>query len=95
MKKGTKVSWVVATGLTMGKSASKGTVISNEDGGYVLVAVDGDERQSVLWCAVTGLTVVEAPPETLAAKGPNAAVLAVPSESTPAPATPRNDKPPV
>ncbi|MDB6033846.1 MAG: hypothetical protein JWM16_4184 [Verrucomicrobiales bacterium] len=59
MKKGTKVSWQ-AKGL---HSRGAGTVISDEENGYVLVAVDhhGGEPSMdyhlVIYCTVTWLTI--------------------------------------
>jgi len=60
MKKGTKVSWQIAGMHKRGH----GTVISDEDGGKVLVAVDslyGEPNpgyHQVICCTVTWLTVV-------------------------------------
>jgi hypothetical protein len=59
MKKGMKVSWL-AEGATI---RGHGTVISDEENGRVLVAVDGGVLQSipfayhpVIYCTVTWLT---------------------------------------
>ena len=59
MKKGTKVSWL-AEGATV---RGKGTVISDEENGRVLVAVDGGTFDNiptayhmVIYCTVTWLT---------------------------------------
>lgn len=57
MKKGTKVSWLAEGASVRGH----GTVISDEENGGVLVAVDGGvfEYHMVIYCTVTWLTVEE------------------------------------
>lgn len=62
MKKGTKVSWL-AEGATV---RGRGTVISDEENGRVLVAVDGGTFEYipvayhiVIHCTVTWLTIEE------------------------------------
>jgi len=64
MKKGTKVSWL-AEGATI---RGHGTVISDEENGRVLVAVDGGcfeyipmAYHMVIYCTVTWLTVEHLP----------------------------------
>ena len=59
MKKGTRVSWLVEGASVRGH----GTVISDEENGRVLVAVDGGTFDSiptayhmVIYCTVTWLT---------------------------------------
>lgn len=66
MKKGTEVSWQVDGAISRGH----GTVISDEENGHVLVAVDRAEFEYiprdyriVIYCAVTWLKV-EQPPAT-------------------------------
>lgn len=60
MRKGTRVSWL-AEGATI---RGHGTVISDEENGHVLVAVDGGALDHipmayhmVIYCTVTWLTV--------------------------------------
>ncbi len=60
MKKGTRVSWLALGETTRGH----GIVISDEENGYVLVAVDGGNFQyitpayhMVIYCTVTWLTL--------------------------------------
>ncbi len=64
MKKGTRVSWL-AEGATV---HGHGTVISDEENGRVLVAVDGGTFENiptayhmVIYCTVTWLTIEKAP----------------------------------
>jgi hypothetical protein len=64
MKKGTKVSWLAEDATVRGH----GTVISDEEDGRVLVAVDGGVFEQipiayhvVIHCTVTWLTVEELP----------------------------------
>ncbi len=60
MKKGTKVNWL-AEGATI---RGHGTIISDEENGHVMVAVDGGVLTSipmvyhmVIYCTVTWLTI--------------------------------------
>lgn len=61
MKKGTRVSWLAEGASVRGT----GTVISEEDNGRVLVAVDGGTFENipmayhmVIYCTVTWLTPI-------------------------------------
>ncbi len=53
MTKGTRVTWTTPDG------AGAGVTINDEVDGHILVAIDAPEgyAHSVIWCAVTWLTV--------------------------------------
>jgi len=63
MKKGTKVSFSwTSQDATATPHSGTGVVISDEEDGHVLVAIDPEPpevRHFVIWCTVTWLTTTE------------------------------------